>query len=78
MRSSTVGSRRGFVPEAPQLLSLEEDATSSMLSSSLRSSVPLVNYTGKQSNVAGFCSRGKVHNARAAKSDIGSVLFGGD
>ena len=63
--------RGGGAPEAPQLAVIHADAPPSPRS---LAAVELVNYTGSQSHVSGISSRRKIGDARAARSEVGSIL----
>lgn len=69
MPASCGGERVGASCEPPQVLSV----TGSSQRSATRPE--LVNYTGTQSATAGISTRRKV-DARAARSEMGSILFG--
>ena len=70
VRSTT--SVRGYIPEAPQLLTVHEDAPPKSASSS--APIELVNYTGTQHELGGVQSRRTNRQARAAQSSIGACL----
>ena len=65
--SSSRSVRGGNVPEAPQLAVIHDDAPLE------EAPVKMVQYTGHQHDLSGIKSRRRV-DARAARSDIGSVL----
>ena len=65
---STTSSRRGYVPEAPELLTIVHENDPAPAA---EKPIQFVTYTGQQT--LSFSSRRRI-DARAAKSDIGSML----
>ena len=73
----STASKRGYAPEAPQLLTVHEAEAYLSKRTTEPAPVQLVSYTGSQSNVAGIVSRRHNREARAAGSSIGAC-FGWD